>query len=247
MEIIAQIEIQNGKCVNLVRGEMTKPKVYDTTPLAQALEYEKQGATWLYIVDLDGVKEGEAQNHGLIIEIIQNTSIPVQVGGGIRTLSAVDWWLDQGASRVIMGTSAILDRHLVQEACARYPDRIIIGLDASGGKAVVRGWEEITSFDVMELGEKFEEVGAAGIIFTDVDSSRSQTASFAQTIELAERLNIPVYGSGIIKSLQDVEFLNQMPKVAGCIVGYALCEGKFTLKEALEIARQRTTFARSHV
>ncbi len=247
MEIIAQIEIQNGRMVNLIRGEMDKPKIYDMSPLEQALEYQKQGARWLYIVDLDGVKEGETQNYEMIIEIIQNTSIPVQIGGGVRTLSAVDWWLDQGASQVIMGTAAILDRNLLTEACARYPDRIIISLDTSEGKAVVRGWGEKTSFDVIQLAISFESSGAAGIIFTDVDSSRSQTASFAATVELADHVNIPVYGSGIIKTLSDIEVLNQMPKIAGCIVGYALCEEKFTLAQALEVARQRTTFARSYI
>lgn len=243
MEIFANIEIQNGRLVNLVRGRMDKPKVYAPTPLEWALSLQEQGAGWLNIVDLDGVKQRERQNHDMIVDIIQNTSIAVQVGGGVRTLSAVEWWLEHGASRVIIGTAAILDRHMLKEACARFPDRILIALDGKGGKAVVSGWEEESNFEVQDLAKSFADSGAAGIIFTDVDSSQARTALFAETIAIAEHIDIPVYASGMVQKLTHLEILNQLPKVAGCVIGYALCEKAFTLAEALEVARQRTTYA----
>ena len=248
MEIFPSIEIKDGKLVSLIRGEMSNPTIYDKTPEQVAQEFEDAGASWLQIIDLDGVDAGEKQNSDQIVSIMQSANIPALVGGGVRTLSAVEWWLDHGASRIIMGTASIIDRPFLLEACTRFPDRIVISLDGIDGCAAIRGWKEVTSFDVFELAKSFDNIGVAGIIYTDVAKSKDiRGSSIADTIEIAGSVNVPVYASGIIKTLQDLEFLNQMPDVAGAVVGYAIHEGTFTIDEALQVSRQKTTYAPSHI
>ncbi len=239
MIIYPDIELQDGRCVNLVRGRMEEPTVYDIAPLEAAKKFEGQGADWLHIVDLDGVIQGGRHNADLICEIIKAVKIPVQVGGGIRTTHSVDWWFEHGAARVVLGTAAVKDRRLVEYACAHYPGRIVVSVDAREGYVVIEGWREKTAFTALELGKSFEQSGVAEIIYTDIDRDDDlPDSSIAATSQMGQDLSIPVIASGTVKTLDDVAYLRYLPNIAGCIIGRALFSGSVDLGEALDVARQ---------
>ena len=238
MIIYPDIELQNGKCVNLVRGRMEEPVAYEIAPLTAAQKFEAAGAEALHIVDLDGVLQGGRHNADTIIEIIKNVNIPVQVGGGIRTSENVNWWFDHGASRVVLGTAAVKDRRLVENACAAHPDKVLVSVDARGGHVVIEGWRETTTFTALELAKSFEQSGVSEIIYTDIDRDDDlNESSIANTSQMGKDLNIPVISSGLVKSLDDVSTLKYMENIGGCVIGRALFDGRVDLKEALEIAK----------
>lgn len=238
MIIYPDIELQDGKCVNLVRGRMEEPKQYDIAPLDAAKQFEQAGAEYLHIVDLDGAAQGGRHNADEIIEIIKAVNIPVQVGGGIRTTHGVNWWFEHGASRVVLGTAAVKDRRLVEYACSHYPGKIVVSIDAREGYVVIEGWRETTTFTALELGKSFEQSGVSEIIYTDIDHDDDMPdSSIAQTSEMGKNLHIPVISSGLIKSLDDVSTLRYMANVSGCVIGRALFDGRVDLKEALAIAK----------
>lgn len=239
MIIYPDIELQDGRCVNLVRGRLEEPVVYDVDPVEAAKSFEAKGAEWLHIVDLDGVMQGGRHNADTIEAIIQAVKIPVQVGGGIRTTSAVDWWFQHGAMRVVLGTAAVKDRRLIEYACTHYPGRIVVSIDAREGHVVIEGWREQTAFSALELAKSFEQTGVAEIIYTDIDRDDDlPESSFANTSQIGKELGIPVIASGTVKTLDDVAYLRYLPNIAGCVVGRALFEGSLDLTEALQVARQ---------
>ena len=239
MIIYPDIEIQGGKCVNLLRGQMDQPKVYDVTPLQAAKNFESQGAEWLHIVDLDAVSAGGGDaNSEQICEIIEAVNVPVQVGGGIRNLYSVEWWLDRGAARVVIGTAAVKDPTFVREACSQFPGKVVISVDAQGDKVMVEGWRETTAFTPLEFARQFETLDLAGMIFTDIDfDDKLPESRLAATTEMATELILPVIVSGTIRTLDDVSTLQYLPNIAGAISGRALFEGDMALPEAIEVAR----------
>lgn len=238
MIIYPDIELQHGKCVNLVRGRIEEPVQYDISPLDAAKQFEAAGAEALHIVDLDGVTQGGRHNADAICEIIKNVNIPVQVGGGIRTIESVSWWFDHGASRVVLGTAAVKDRRLVENVCSAYPGKILVSVDARKGYVVIEGWRETTSFTALDLAKSFEESGVAELIYTDIDRDDDlPESSIANTSQMGKNLNIPVISSGLVKSIDDVSTLKYMENVGGCVIGRALFNGSIDLKEALEIAK----------
>jgi len=238
MIIYPDIELQGGKCVNLVRGRMEEPVRFDIAPLDAAKQFERQGAEALHVVDLDGVLQGGRHNAEAITEITRNVNIPVQVGGGIRTIENVNWWFDHGASRVVLGTAAVKDRRLVENACSQHPGKVVVSVDARGGHVVIEGWRETTTFTALELAKSFEESGVAEIIYTDIDRDDDlPESSLANTSQMGKQLNIPVISSGLVKTLDDVSTLKYMENIEGCLIGRALFQGWIDLEEALEIAR----------
>jgi phosphoribosylformimino-5-aminoimidazole carboxamide ribotide isomerase len=238
MIIYPDIELQGGKCVNLVRGRMEEPVQFDISPLDAAKSFESQGAEALHIVDLDGVSQGGRHNADTICEIIKAVNIPVQVGGGIRTNENVRWWFDHGANRVVLGTAAVKDRRLVENACSTYPGKILVSVDAREGQVVIEGWRETTSFSALDLAKSFEQSGVAEIIYTDIDRDDDlPESSIANTSQMGKELSIPVISSGLVKTLDDVSTLKYMENVNGAVIGRALFNGSFTLSEALEIAK----------
>ena len=236
MMIFPDIELMDGKCVGLTRGEFDNAKYYDIDPLDQAKAFAAAGAQWIHVVDLDGVKQGGRHNADIITSIIDAVDIPVQVAGGIRTLATIQWWIDHGATRVVLGTAAIMDRRLVMEACAQYPGKIAVSVDERGGAVMIDGWREAASVSAMDVARQLQDAGVSAIIYTDIDRSDDlPDSSFAKTTEMARQLSVPVISSGTVKSLDDLSTLKYLPNISGAVVGWALFEEKFTLDEAIAL------------
>lgn len=247
MIIYPDIELHNGQCVNLKHGSIAAPKVFRVKPREAAKEFERAGAEWLHLIDLDGVfssANDRDNNSELMRDIIAKSNIPVQVGGGIRSATVMDGWFNAGAARVVLGTAAVADQRLVAEVCAHHPEKILISIDARGGKVVSHGWKHTSTFTALELAKRFERVGAAGIIYTDIDRyDELPESSLANTTHIAAELDCPVIASGVVRNLDDVSILAQLPNIAGVVIGWALFAEAITLEDALEVAKQKTTRA----
>lgn len=239
MVIYPDIEIQNGRCVNLRRGHMQDPIVYDISPLEVAQQFVAQGAQVLHVVDLDNVMRGGHNNNQAVLEIIQQVDVPVQVGGGIRTLEGARWWFEQGAARVVIGTAAIEDRHFLHELCSHYPDQVVVSIDARQNKVMCHGWTQETIYTPLAIAKDLQHHGVAAIIYTDIDLDADHPeATFSITTQMANQLAIPVISSGAVKSLNDISTLQLLPNIAGAIIGRAFMNGTLTLADALHVSRQ---------
>lgn len=236
MMIFPEIELMGGKCVSLTRGEFDNARVYDLDPVETARGFTASGAQWIQVVDLDGVKQGGRHNADIITDIIDAVETPVQVGGGIRTMTAIEWWIEHGATRIVLGTAAIMDRRLVMEACAQFPGRVAVSVDERGGAVMIEGWREAASVSALDVARQLQDAGVTAIIYTDIDRSDDlPESSFAKTTEMARQLSVPVISSGTVKSLDDLSTLKYLPNISGAIVGWALFEKKFTLDEAIAL------------
>lgn len=244
MIIYPDIELKDGKCVILRRGSFDDPKVYDIDPLEAAKRFEQAGAEYLHVVDLDGVLQGGRHNAEKIVEIIQAVKIPVQVGGGIRTMASADWWFENGAARVVLGTAAIKDRTFVRNACAKFPDRIVVSLDARDGYVMIDGWRERTNFTASDIAKDLADAGVAAIVFTDIDAIEGpREATFAETSALGSEISIPLISSGCVQTLDDVSVLRHIPGIHGAIIGWAFYERWVSVNAALAVAREPATEA----
>ena len=238
MIIFPDIEIQNGRSVNRIRGKENEPEEYDISPLEAAQQFVDAGAERLHVIDLDSSYKFGRFNYELICEIIDSVDIPVQVGGGICTISDVDWWFEHGAARVVLGTAAIVDRMLTMDACGRYPGKVVISITGKNGFAMIDGWRTKTSFTALELAKSFEDSGAGAIIYTDLDRFEGgQAVGLASTIEIGTELGIPLISTGTVYSLDDVSTLSLLPNIEGVIIGRALFQGTVDLAKAIEAAR----------
>jgi phosphoribosylformimino-5-aminoimidazole carboxamide ribotide isomerase len=238
MILYPAIDLKDGRCVRLERGEMAQATVFNDDPVAQARAFEAQGFTWLHIVDLNGAFAGKPVNAPAVEAILGSVSIPVQLGGGIRDLATVEMWLGKGVRRVILGTAAVKNPPLVREACQRFPGRIVVGIDARGGKVAVEGWAERSELDAIELARRFEDAGVAAIVYTDIDRDGVlQGINLSATAVLARATSIPVIASGGLAGIDDVEALLR-PEYAilqGVIAGRALYDGRLDAREALAL------------
>jgi phosphoribosylformimino-5-aminoimidazole carboxamide ribotide isomerase len=238
MIIFPDIEIQSGQSVNRTRGKEKEPDVYDISPLEAAKKFVGAGAEWLHIIDIDGSLQHGHPNSELICQIIKSVDIPVQVGGGARTQSDVEWWLDHGAARVVLGTVAVVDRLLTLEVCGRHPGQIVISITGKDGYAMIHGWRTKTSFTALELAKSFENSGAAAIIYTDLDRFEGgQEVGLASTIEMGTELEIPLISTGTVHTIDDVSALSLLPNIEGVIIGRAFFQGTVELADAIEVAR----------
>jgi len=240
MIVIPAIDLKEGKCVRLEQGLMDKDTVFNDDPAAQALEWQRQGAELLHIVDLDGAFAGEPKNKAAIEAIVRAISIPAQLGGGIRDLATIEAYLALGLSRVIIGTAAQRNPELVREACARFPGRIVVGIDAKDGMVAVQGWAEVTGITAVELARKFEDCGVAAIIYTDISrDGMLQGPNLEATRALAEAVSIPVIASGGVSSLKDITNLMAIESsgVSGVITGKAVYTGAINLSEAISLTK----------
>ncbi|TDQ61822.1 1-(5-phosphoribosyl)-5-[(5-phosphoribosylamino)methylideneamino] imidazole-4-carboxamide isomerase [Maritalea mobilis] len=237
MILFPAIDLKDGKCVRLQKGDMDKATIFNDDPVDQAQQFHAQGFKYLHMVDLNGAFAGESVNGDPVEKIIQQVDMPVQLGGGIRTLDHIKAWLDRGLSRVILGTIAVRDPDLVYKACELYPGKIAVGIDARGGKVAVEGWAETSELDVIELAQKFEGAGVAAIIFTDIDRDGILTGiNWDATLELAKATTIPVIASGGLASMDDIEMMTEpeMQVLEGAISGRALYDGRIDVPAALE-------------
>lgn len=229
MIIFPAIDLKNGQCVRLYKGDMNQATVFNDDVSAQAKEFEDLGFKFLHIVDLDGAIAGSAGNEESVKKILKSVKIPTQLGGGIRTIEAVEKWLNLGVSRVILGTVAAKNPDLVIEACKKFPGRIVVGIDAKNGFVATEGWVETSEITTLELGKKFENCGVSAIIYTDISRDGTLTGpDFEGTKNLAENLSIPVIASGGISCLDDVIKIKDLEKfgVTGTIVGRAFYDKK---------------------
>jgi phosphoribosylformimino-5-aminoimidazole carboxamide ribotide isomerase len=244
MIIYPDIELHNGQCVNLKHGSIEEPKVFEITPEQAAKNFEDGGAQWLHVVDLDGVFEYHGENSDIMCRIIDNANIPIQVGGGIRSMSSVDWWIDHGAERVVLGTAAVVDQKLVEDLCAKYPEKVAVSIDARDGHAVSHGWKNTSTFTAMELAKRYERSGVAAIIYTDIDRyNELPESSMANTTQMGIELSCPVISSGTVRNLDDVSILANLPNIAGAVIGWALFNEKITIEDAVAVADQVPTQA----
>ncbi|MDO5529265.1 MAG: 1-(5-phosphoribosyl)-5-[(5-phosphoribosylamino)methylideneamino]imidazole-4-carboxamide isomerase [Paracoccus sp. (in: a-proteobacteria)] len=235
MILYPAIDLKDGNCVRLLRGDMEAATVFGADPAAQAKAFEDAGAEWLHLVDLNGAFAGKPVNGDAVRAILGAISIPAQLGGGVRDMATIEQWLSRGLARVILGTVAVENPALVREAAAAHPGRIAVGIDARGGRVATRGWAEETETNASELARRFEDAGVAAIIYTDIDRDGAMEGpNIAATEALARAVSIPVIASGGVSSLDDLLALKQGGAVAGAISGRALYEGAIDLAEALK-------------
>jgi len=230
------IDLKDGRCVRLTRGEMESATVFNDDPAAQAFAFECAGFQWLHCVDLDGAFAGKPANADAIRAIRAATSLPVQLGGGIRDMAAIEGWLAAGITRVILGTIALKNPALVKDAARAFPGRIVVGADAKGGRIATEGWAEVSDLTPADLGRRFEDAGVAAILFTDVDSDGMLGGvNVAATAALAKAVRIPVIASGGVGGLADIEALvaANEPNIEGVVIGRALYDGRIKPTEAL--------------
>ncbi len=238
MILFPAIDLKDGVCVRLKLGDMDRATVYNTDPAEQARRFQDQGFKWLHVVDLNGAFAGESVNGAAVDAILQATSNPVQLGGGIRSIDHIEAWLGKGLARVILGTVAVRDPDLVKEACRLFPGRIAVGIDARGGKVAVEGWAEASELGAIELAKQFEGAGVAAIIYTDIDRDGVLAGiNWDSTLELAASVAIPVIASGGLASMDDIERLTRADAAVleGAISGRALYDGRIDPAEALSM------------
>ncbi|MEM1285597.1 MAG: 1-(5-phosphoribosyl)-5-[(5-phosphoribosylamino)methylideneamino]imidazole-4-carboxamide isomerase [Pseudomonadota bacterium] len=236
MILFPAIDLKDGVCVRLKKGEMDQATVYNTDPGEQAADFEAMGFTHLHVVDLNGAFAGESQNGAAVDSILSRVTMPVQLGGGIRDHAAIEAWLDKGIARVILGTVAVRDPNLVKEAARRHPGKIVVGIDARDGKVAVEGWAETSDMLATDLAKAFEDAGVATIVYTDIDRDGVLTGiNWDATIALGHSVSIPVVASGGLASMEDIARMTapDTAHLEGAISGRALYDGRIDPAEAL--------------
>lgn len=239
MLVIPAIDLKAGRCVRLYQGDMDQVTVYSDDPVATALRWQNEGAKRLHVVDLDGAVSGTGVNTLVIEQICRALTIPVQVGGGIRTLDTAGHLFARGVSRIILGTVAYRQPEVVAAACQRFPGCITVGIDARAGKVAVQGWTEATELDAITLAARCKAVGVSEIVYTDIArDGTEQGVNLDATLALARAVALPVIASGGVASLRDIERLLplQTEGIVGVIVGRAIYTGAVKLPEALSLA-----------
>lgn len=240
MIIFPAIDLKDGVCVRLKKGVMADATVFNTDPAAQARAFAEQGFEWLHCVDLNGAFAGHSANAAAIRSIRAAIDLPIQLGGGIRDMAAVEGWLAAGITRVILGTAALKNPAFVKEAAKAHPGRIVVGADAKGGRIATEGWAAVSELTPIDLGKRFEDAGVAAILFTDIDGDGLlQGVNVTATAALAAALTIPVIASGGVGSIADIDALKaaNQPNIEGVVVGRALYDGRIDPAEALRRAR----------
>jgi len=239
MILYPAIDLKDGQAVRLLRGEMDKATVFNDDPAAQAAEFVAAGCEWLHLVDLNGAFAGEPVNAGAVEAILAATSVPAQLGGGIRDMATIERWLDKGLRRVILGTVAVENPDLVRQAARAFPGQVAVGIDARGGRVATRGWAEETEVEATDLARSFEDAGVAAIIYTDIDRDGAmQGPNVAATAALARAVSIPVIASGGVSRIDDLIALRDCgAPLDGAISGRALYDGALDLAEALAVLR----------
>ena len=234
MQVIPAIDLRGGRCVRLVQGDFDRETVFGDDPAAMAARWVADGAERLHLVDLDGAKTGRPANVEAVRAILSAVDIPCQIGGGIRDDASAAAWLDAGIERVIVGTQALKDPAWFRNLAERFPNRVVLGLDARDGRVATDGWLDVSSVLAVSLAEQFDDLPLAAVIYTDIACDGMLTGpNIEATRQLADRIKTPVIASGGVGSLEDLARLAVLP-IAGCIVGRALYEGRFRLSEALK-------------
>jgi len=233
------IDLKDGVCVRLKRGDMDEATVYEDNPARQAKAFQDAGSNWLHVVDLNGAFAGKPVNKDAVAAILNIATVPVQLGGGIRDIAGIEAWLAAGISRIILGSAAVKNPILVHQACKSFPGRIAVGIDARDGFVATEGWAETSTLAAADLARRFQDAGVAAIIYTDIARDGMLSGlNLEQTTALAENLGIPVIASGGVGSIEDLHALRQaaitVPGLEGVIVGRALYDGRIDIGSALK-------------
>ncbi len=239
MILYPAIDLKDGNCVRLYKGEMDQATVFSDDPAAQAKSFQDAGCEWLHLVDLNGAFAGEPVNAAPVEAILKACDIPAQLGGGIRDIATIERWLDKGLARVILGTVAVRDPELVKEAARLFPGKVAVGIDARDGMVAVEGWAETTDVTALDLARKFEDAGVAAIIYTDIDRDGAmQGPNVAATAALANAVSIPVIASGGVSSMDDLKALKTCgAPLDGAISGRALYDGAIDVAKAAKFLK----------
>jgi phosphoribosylformimino-5-aminoimidazole carboxamide ribotide isomerase len=239
LRLYPAIDLKDGRCVRLRRGNMDQATVYAEDPGAQAKAWQAAGFTWLHVVDLNGAFAGKPVNAGAVRSILRNVTIPLQLGGGIRDTASIAAWLDAGVRRIILGSAAVKNPQLVIDACKEFPNRIAVGIDARDGFVATEGWAQISTMPAVELGLRLEDAGVSAIIYTDISRDGMLSGlNLEQTVALSTALTTPVIASGGVGSLVDLAALKataENTRIEGVIVGRALYDGRVDPAEALSL------------
>ena len=238
MILYPAIDLKDGRCVRLLKGDFAQETVFNDDPADQAARFQAQGFRWLHVVDLNGAAEGRAVNRAGVEAILGAVSIPVQLGGGIRDMAGIEMWLDRGLARVILGTVALRDPPLVRQAARAFPGRIAVGIDARGGRVATQGWLETSDVTAADLARSFEDAGVAAIVYTDIERDGAlRGVNVSGTADLARSVGAPVIASGGVAGLDDLRALKKESAsgIAGVICGRALYDGKIDPAQALAL------------
>jgi phosphoribosylformimino-5-aminoimidazole carboxamide ribotide isomerase len=238
MILYPAIDLKDGVCVRLLRGDMNAATIFNTNPADQARAFATAGFQWLHLVDLNGAVAGRPVNSPAVAAILSVVTIPVQLGGGIRDIDTAARWLDAGVRRVILGTVALSNPELVREACRRFPKQIVVGIDAREGRVAVEGWSKTSNVKALDLALRFEDAGVAAIIYTDINRDGAMAGvNVEATVDLAFALTTPIIASGGVSSLADLTRLktHEAAGVEGVVCGRALYDGRIDPNEALRV------------
>jgi phosphoribosylformimino-5-aminoimidazole carboxamide ribotide isomerase len=239
MLIIPAIDLKEGRCVRLQRGVMSTATIYSDNPAFTARRWEAEGAQWLHVVDLDGAFAKKPKNLAAIAAIVDSVDIPVQVGGGVRTLETLATYIDIGVERVVMGTAAHSNPEILVQACQAFPGKVVLGIDSRKGRVAIEGWSQTTEVGSGDLAARFESLALAAIVYTDISRDGMQTGPNVEaTRQLALAVKTPVIASGGVGNLDHIRALLPLEQdgVVGVIVGRALYSGSVVLKEAIALA-----------
>ncbi len=241
MIVIPAVDLKDGRCVRLSQGRMDQETVYSEHPVQIAKHWESKGAERIHVVDLNGAVAGKPLHQSVIKEIVRSIQIPIEVGGGIRDLDTIENYLSSGVRWVILGTAAFKNRPFLEKACHRFPERVILGIDAKGGRVAIQGWNEVVSLEAIDLAKQVEGMGLSAIIFTDIERDGMSTGlNFESTRNLTRSTSIPVIASGGVSRIEDIEHLLALEPdgVIGVVVGRALYAGSLDLEEAIRLVKK---------
>jgi phosphoribosylformimino-5-aminoimidazole carboxamide ribotide isomerase len=233
------IDLKDGHCVRVLHGDLSTATVFNTSPADQARAWADGGFHWIHVVDLNGAVSGRAVNHAAVEEILNSVSVPVQLGGGIRTLVDIERWIDAGVSRVILGTVAVTDPDVVRQAAKKWPEQIAVSVDVRKGKVAVQGWTEDSDLDAVTVARRFEDAGVGALIITDIDRDGTVMGFNVEAFgAIADAVTIPVIAAGGLASVDDIVRLKarEGTRIAGAVLGRALYNGAITPSEALQVA-----------
>lgn len=239
MILFPAIDLKDGQCVRLLRGEMEEDTVFNDNPGQQAKSFVDDGCEWLHVVDLNGAFAGQPVNSDAVDSILKSVDVPVQLGGGIRDLETIEFWLNRGVSRVIMGTAAVENPGLVAQACDAHPGKIAVAIDCKGGFVATGGWAEVSELEALDLAINFDHAGVAAIIYTDIERDGAMEGPNIETTQkLATSVDTPVIASGGVSSMEDLKTLQEnIPNLSGIITGRAVYDGRINIAEAVKLLK----------
>ena len=241
MILFPAIDLKDGKCVRLYKGEMDQATVFNNNPSDQAQKFERAGCEWIHIVDLNGAFAGRPINEEPVDEILKSVTIPIQLGGGIRDIETIENWIKKGVSRIILGTIALRDPSFVIAAAKIFPGKIVVGIDARNGMVAVEGWAKTSDMSAAYLGKKFQDAGVTSIIYTDIDRDGTMNGlNIENTVALSDALSIPVIASGGVASIDDLKILKLAATktngtIEGVISGRAIYDGRLNIRDGIAI------------